>query len=237
MFSSLFSRLFIVTMVIATFCFHNTASGNSLEKQILKLQKKYQSTTSISFDFLQQTSTSGRLREAVGNAVFIRTQEKKEKETSANRTIIRWNYTYPSQQIILNNGKELSLYTAEDKQLIITSSDQLESDITYGLFSGTIKILDVFYPELAENTANTEQQTTALLLTPKEPHAQLQVLQIWYSSDFTIEKLLMRDHFGSVTTLSFSNISLDTISPDDDSVITSILTLDVPEETEIIRQQ
>ncbi len=215
----------------------NTGYATPLEDRVLTLQKKYQEISSLCFDFLQQTSTSGRIREGKGNAVFIRKSAGENKpQASSRKNIIRWNYTFPATQIILNTGDELSLYTEEDRQLIITPSDQLESDITFGLFSGTIHLLDVFQPSEMYH-GDPQDKASVIQLIPKEPHAQLQRLQIWYSPDYIIDKLLMEDHFGSVTTLTFTNIEVDTIAADDQAAVDSILSLDLPEDTEIIRQE
>ena len=231
------SQSILPAIFLMIFFIFPIAHASHSEEEIDKLQQKYQDTTSISFDFWQQTSTSGRLREARGNALFVRQIDKtSEPSNSPVINIIRWNYISPSKQIILNDGKELSLYTAEDKQLIVTSSDQLESDITYGIFSGTINILDVFAVSQNSGIQSSDPATQELTLLPKQPHAQIQRLHLWYNTEYVITKLLMEDHFGSVTTLVFSNITLDTIRPDDRKLLSSVLNLDLPEDTEIIRQ-
>jgi outer membrane lipoprotein carrier protein len=230
MFKSFIISLFTAFLSVL-FLFTPSIQASHPEQEVENLQKKYQSTNSISFDFKQQTSTSGRLREADGNALFLRKNTQNKKSN-----IIRWNYLSPSKQIILNDGEQLSLYTAQDKQLIVTSSDQLESDITYGIFSGTIKILDAFIISKFQGQSQSDNQSSELALIPREPHGQIQRLHLWYTQDYVINKLLMEDHFGSVTILLFSNIALDTIAPDDQNLISSILDLNLPEDTEIIRQ-
>lgn len=210
------------------------------EEQVKKIQDRYDGITSILFDFHQQTTTSGRIRFGEGNAVFVKTSNATQPKTSAGpKTIMRWNYVAPAEQIILNTGKKLSIYTKDDKQLLVTKIDQLESDITLTLFSGNADILETFQvlpPQSTKDSASADKNLQTMHLVPIKPHSQLQRLQIWYSSDNIIHKLAMEDHFGSVTTILFTDIQLNTINADDKQKIQQIVHMDIPNDTEIIYQ-
>lgn len=210
------------------------------EEAAVTLQKRYQNITSIEFIFDQQTMNAGRLRRGNGSGMFLRHSSPHTGQGKAQvSTVMRWDYVSPTKQIILNTGKELSIYTEEDKQLIITSANDLESDITFALFSGQINILDLFTVASSQATAPSDTQAPALssiILLPKDSHPQVQRLQIWFSSDFVIHKLSMEDHFGSVTTLILTDIQINTMNPDDPEQLSAILALSVPDDTEVIRQ-
>lgn len=224
--AALFSCLICAFYAIAT-----AAPGVDLVGQVEKIQKKYRDFTSLSLDFKQLTRSGGRLREGAGNAVFFR--------PVVGPGVMRWNYTEPDTQIILNDGSHLSIYTQKDNQVLVTSAEALQSDITYAFFAGTRNVLDDFTPKPASerfifNNGDTTLQ--ALQLVPKKPQTQIKALHIWYDSTFLIKKLIMEDYFDSLTELSFSNIKPDTLQADSQAALKEITRLDLPPGTEVIRQ-
>ena len=208
----------------------DAATVQQLEQQVSKMQDVYRDLTSLSFQFSQLTRTGGRERQGAGNAVFYRPPGKPG--------VMRWNYTEPDTQIILNDGSKLSIYTKADNQLIVTSAAEMQSDITYAFFSGTRNLLDDFTvgPAGDRFIVSSESDLQAVQLTPKKPHAQIRVLNLWFDADFMIRRLIMEDHFDSITELSFSNIKLNTLPVDSADTLTDLLKLDLPPDTEIIRQ-
>lgn len=205
---------------------------------IQSLQKRYQNLQSLEFDFNQITQTNGRVKEGKGHAVFCRPPAKSAAAVSAGKGVIRWNYSEPKTQIIINDGKEISIYTPEDKQLIITPARNLESDFTYALFTGTRSLADEFdvsEPDNLFSLSNNSETGKAVLLTPKQPQSQLKRVQLWLTEDLTISRLLMEDHFGSLTELSFSAVLFNALRGDNRQ-LQSLLKLDLVPGTETIRQ-
>lgn len=208
-------------------------------EQVTNIQNLYQNIYQLSFDFSQQTTTGARVRTGEGNGIFLRPANTSAQEATAGQIIMRWNYIHPAKQIIVNTGKQLSIYTEADKQLLITPVDQSTNDITLSLFSGTGEILENFVPSEPETEQHPSTHTDpwkTMLLTPKEPHAQLQQIRIWYSADFLIHKLVLLDHFDSVTTIVLTNIHMETTTPPNEQQLFQVTQIDIPEDTEIIRQ-
>lgn len=219
--------------------FLHTAEATSLDREALRIQDQYTSISSLKFAFEQQTINAGRMRQGMGDGILLHKPEKSDDTGKSTVTIMRWNYRYPSKQIILNTGKEISIYTEEDKQLIITAAEDMQSDITFALFSGTIQILDAFSVTPGKaglSEGDNKQLLSSIILTPRENHPQLQKLHLWYGPDYLIHKLAMEDHFGAVTTITLKDMHVDTIKVDDAGEIADVLALDVPGDTEIIRQ-
>ncbi|PIE60536.1 MAG: hypothetical protein CSA31_01280 [Desulfobulbus propionicus] len=216
----------------------NQAKAGPKEQELVSIQKRYRSMTSISFSFLQQTTVSGRLRTGEGNAVFLRNKAENSKNNKPDTIVMRWDYLKPSVQTIVNTGNEISIYTKDDKQLIISSADQLEADIVYAVFSGNTSLDEAFIPaeELAEEVLTGDDTTGVLHVRPSSPHPQLQRLTLWYSPDYIIKKIAMEDQLGSVTTLSFSRIAIDSPALMKKNAGQAIAHIAVPEDTEIIRQ-
>ncbi len=230
-----YSILLIPTVFFCLLSFflpeHVAAAADKPEQQVIRIQSIYRNLTSLSFDFSQLTSTGGRQRKGAGNAVFYRPKDKPG--------VMRWNYTIPDPQVILNDGSQLSIYTQKDSQLIVTPADELQSDITYGFFSGRRTLLDDFTVQAADNhvvSTADERKMQVVQLIPRKPHAQLKALLLWFDKDFLIRKISMEDHFGSITDLRFTDIKLNTLPVDSPDTLTRLLQLDLPPGTEIINQ-
>lgn len=206
-----------------------------LKASVDQLQTTYQQLHSLQFDFAQVTDTQGRIKEGRGHATFYRSGSS----GSAKTGVMRWDYEEPAPQIILNNGRELSIYTPQDKQLIITPIQDLDSDITYALFTGSKKLADEFDatdpdPVFYINTPPSELQ--AIQLIPRQPHPQIKRMQIWLDKQSRLHRLLMEDHFGALTELDFSLIRFNALPAKDPKQEQLLLQLDLAPGTEIVRQ-
>lgn len=198
-----------------------------------KLQKFYQSLTSLAFDFTQTTRVGGRERVGSGNAIFI-----KPRFSEKNRSIMRWDYSEPDKQVIINDGVTLSIYTDKDRQLIKTSARELESDITYAFFAGTRDLLEDFAAQPADREFiySTAEDLQAIQLVPRQPHNQIKSVIVWADNHNIIRHMLIEDHFDSITQLNFENISLNSVQADDKSTVDRIISFSIPPGTEIITQ-
>jgi outer membrane lipoprotein carrier protein len=206
--------------------------------KILQLQKKYQQLHSLEFEFSQATATNGRIKQGSGKAVFYRPAAR-PGGTSTTGGIMRWDYTEPTVQTIINDGKEFSIYTPLDKQLIVSPAGEMESDITYAIFTGTSSLLDQFVADQPDRQFVLNDPPVgfeAVLLTPRKPHSQLKRIQLWLGADQTIHRLLMEDHFGALTELTFTKVRFNALPTGDRHRAESLLKLDLADGTEIIRQ-
>ncbi|CAK8720390.1 MAG: outer membrane lipoprotein carrier protein LolA [Candidatus Electrothrix sp. AX5] len=201
-------------------------------EQLEKIQQFYRNLTSLSFDFKQITNSNGRTREGAGNSIFYRS-------SSTSSGIMRWDYNKPGKQIILNDGKELSIYTKKDKQLLIMSAKKMQSDITYSFFVGQGDLKEDFnlLPADSRFTRGMNAQSDiAVQLIPKQPHGQIKSLHFWFDKDLKIRRLLMEDHFETTTDLIFKNIKFNELPADSSQTISELVRLNLPSDTEIIRQ-
>jgi outer membrane lipoprotein-sorting protein len=227
-------------LLVAAFCFLVPSPGPAAAEdespqdptlQISALQDIYRDLTSLSFDFSQVTRTGGRARQGAGNAIFYRPAGKPG--------IMRWNYIEPDTQVILNDGSKLSIYNKADNQLIVTSAGEMQSDITYAFFAGTRNLLDDFTAGPAGDRfifSTGDKNMRVVQLIPRTPHAQIKALDLWFDADFLIRKLIIEDHFDSITELIFTNIKLNELPADSADTLAELLRLDLPPDTEIISQ-
>ena len=230
-----YRSLLILLFVLLGLAAPLAAAPAAPEDLVQRLQNKYQQLRSLEFDFAQATRTGGRTRQGSGNAVFYRPGGTAPEGNG----VIRWNYTEPSEQTIVNDGRELSVYTPRDRQLLVSPAGELEADITYALFTGAHSLLDAFTAappdpdfQLSEPPADSE----VVLLTPKKEQSQLKRLQLWLGADRTIRRLLLEDHFGALTELTFTGVHFDRLPPGDRQRAEALRRLDLAPDTEIIRQ-
>ncbi len=233
-------------LVLLSFSYNQPVLGAEVppspEEQALELQNLYGKMTSLTFDFDQVTRTGGRERTGRGNAVFYKTHPPslaaQSDSGTAPRSVMRWNYTEPDRQIIINDGTTLLIYTENDHQLIKTPAREIESDITYAFFAGTRNLMDDFAARAAgkEFIYSSPDKLQTLLLVPRKPHNQIKDVQIWFDAKGIIHHMLIADHFDSVTELNFDHIKLNSLPPGDQKEINRITSFTVPPGTEIITQ-
>jgi len=233
----LMMTLFIALGATASPIFAESPKG--LADKVVQLQKKYQHLRSLEFEFSQSTLTNGRIKQGSGSALFYRPAPQPGSSSSATNGIMRWNYIEPTAQTIINDGKELSIYTPQDKQLIVSPAQDIESDITYAIFTGTRSLLDEFETAPPDKLFVLNEPPTgfeSLLLTPRQPHPQVKRIQLWLGGDMAIHRVLMEDHFGSLTELTFNRVRFNTLPTGNAQQLQALLKLDLAPGTETIRQ-
>lgn len=235
---ALFTALFTLSLLLPG---RLLLAEESPEAQARALQRLYAGLTSLTFDFQQVARTGGRERTGQGKAVFYKpriAESAKGKDSARDlpASVMRWNYAEPDQQVIINDGKTLSIYTAKDKQLIKTPAKELESDITYAFFAGTRNLLDDFKPQAPteEVLSSRVGALRSLLLVPRTPHNQIKTVQVWFNEQGVIQRLLLTDHFDAETELRFSQIVLNSLPPHDQGELARIISFQPPAGTEII---
>ncbi len=198
-----------------------------------RLQDKYDSLDSLAFHFNQKTKDAlgGRPRRGSGEAFFLRT---------GNPGKMRWNYAEPEQQVLISDGVTLSMYFANMKQMIISPVEAMKSDLTYSFFTGRGKLTEDFsiYPpdEKHQPVPEEKNSTSVIKLIPNDIGSQVKQIHLWISPDSFIQRLEIVDHFDTITTLTLSNIELNTLAGLDGKRLKSLFTFTPPAGTEIIEQ-
>lgn len=227
--------LCLLTLACWTTAASAAPAPNVQQQLVAAVQTTYQRLHSLQCSFVQLTSTEGRIREGRGQATFYRTQEGGNR----GQGIMRWNYEQPTPQVILNNGRELSILTPQDRQLLITAASDLESDITYALFTGAKRLDEEFTispPDPLFVMSAPPENLEGLLLTPRQPHQQIKRVQIWLDKRHILHNLLLEDHFGVLTELRFQDVRLNALPANNAAQEQQLLDLDIPPGTEIIHQ-
>lgn len=198
-----------------------------------ELRSHLKSLKSLSFTFVQRTAgqMTGRPRNASGKAYFAR-EESNSK--------MRWDYQTPDKQVILNDGDTLTLYFEKLNQMIITSADSLQNDITYIFFSGEGNIEDDFIISGDYNyqpgDTSPENSFKVIKLSPRSETSQIKSIQLWVSSIQEIKRIEIRDNFDTVTLLTISNVEKDTLFENGTLKEKNLFAFTPPEGTELIHQ-
>ena len=184
-----------------------------------KLQARYEETKTMTADFKQSTSVPMSTRKRLGAGKVIISKPGR----------IRWDYQAPDKQVLISDGKKVSMFIANSAQMIVQPVSQyINSDVTYAFFAGTGNIARDFKVLPSERSGDANLK--AIKLVPKTAHPQVEYLHVWIDENFMIRRLEIVDHFGSITDLAFSNITRnEPVSPE-----TFVFT--PPMGTEIIEQ-
>jgi len=192
-----------------------------------RLQNTYENAANMVADFDQRTSMqfSNRIRKGAGTLIFMKPGR------------MRWDYTKPDHQVLISDGKSISMYFEKSNQMIISNArDYLQSDVTYSFFTGSgdiIKDFDTVAPEVK----NEDESSYYIKLIPRSPHPQVAYMYAWVNKKtFLLNHLQIVDHFDTVTDLFFYNMRIDSNSYGGRRISENLFYFTPPDGTEIIRQ-
>lgn len=224
--------LLLVVVVLTSSYVQGATEPPEYPKDIAKrLQQRYDEMTSLKFNFYQDTrgEMTGRPRRGSGWAVFY----KKD-----NISKMRWDYSSPDKQILLNNGTTFSMYFENLQQMIVSSSETLDGDLTYSFFTGQGNLQRDFHIRPADDDFQSEDRADfkVIKLIPLVQHSQVQDIHLWVTTESLIRRIKIRDHFGTITVLNLSDIQPEGLEKITSSEIDALFTFTPPKGTEIITQ-
>ncbi len=172
---------------------------------------------------------TGRPRRGAGKAAFVKLESKSH---------MRWDYTSPDKQVLVSDGELFSMYFAKLQQMIVTRADTLDANLTYSFFTGKGVLLRDFHirPADEEFSSASDADFKVIKLIPKTTQSQIQDIHLWVTTASLIRRINIRDHFGTVTILNFSDIEVDSLIDKDPQELLAFFSFVPPEGTEIIRQ-
>lgn len=227
--------LLLITLLSSLIIFSLQASAKintdeSPKDTAARIQLRIDEIQSLSFNFYQQTrgELTGRPRKGSGKAIFF-------KKDGNSR--MRWDYNNPDKQVLVSDGSVFSMYFDDLKQMIVTPAKNIENDLTYSFFTGRGNLKNDFHilpPD--EETGTNKEEFKIIKLVPKQPHSQVQDIHVWITEASLIRRMNIRDLFGTITVLNFSDIQVDSLVGADEKTLQSLFSFIPPKDTEIIEQ-
>lgn len=209
-----------------------TVTAESPQAVATRLQDRYNTIGSLSFDFIQDTrgQLSGRPKKGSGQAFFVKDGDDKIPGK------MRWNYSAPDKQVLVSDGVNFSMYFASLEQMIITPAEALQQDLTYSFFTGSGNLLEDFTILAPEQSDSSQENTAIIKLIPKAKQSQVAAIHLWVTDDSLIRRIEILDHFDTLTVLNFSNLKVDSLDTDNADLMKKLFSFTPPDDTEIIHQ-
>jgi len=164
--------------------------------------EKYMSgLASWSADF-QQTIDDGHgnvLRSAAGRLYLQRPGK------------FRWDYTLPSEQLILADGKEIWFYDKDLSQANVRDMDSSLASTPASLLSGSTSVSTQFTVTALPPSSGLQW----FQLVPKHADTDFQLVRIGFDKGGELRSMFLADKLNQITQLTFSNSKRNaTLAPD-----------------------
>ena len=176
------------------------ASPNSLQEFVRQFESSYHAVRTIRADFTQTYVTGGRTRTESGVVYFAR------------GGWMRWGYRQPQPKLFLSDGKTLTLYIPEERQLSrspLNASDDIR--VPFRLLLSRLELRRVFSQlEFAPDALEHQPADRVLRGYPKKPFQEdyQQVLMV-ISPRFDIQRLVVSLPDQSTMEFDFDHIERD----------------------------
>ena len=211
-----------------------TSTPEQPEQIAQRLEEKYAQIDSLSFSFFQKSGgqLAGRVKEGKGNGIFAKTD---------SRTMMRWNYLTPDFQVVISDGKYISMYFEKLNQMIISPVDSAQTDVLFSFFTGDMPLAENFKILPPENQGGDQSPETVdnlqvIQLRPLQSQSPINTIHLWITGESLIRRIELMDHFDTRTVINLSNIKTNPVNMMDQDGLLTIFTFTPPDGTEIIRQ-
>jgi len=226
-------HVFTVFFVASLLTCRPAAWAWEAEELAAQLEQTYAAVNSMSFSFSQTTSgpMTGRPKSGKGSGLYART---------ADKPLMRWNYLTPDRQVVISDGRTISMYFEKLNQMIISEVDEAQTDILFSFFAASepldrhFTILPAFLETDISAVEMPEMQS--LRLEPLDNNSQIKNIHLWIGESSLIRRIELLDHFDTRTTINLSHIAINPLDTANQQELEALFTFTPPEGTEIIRQ-
>jgi outer membrane lipoprotein-sorting protein len=207
---------------IAFFVLSVQAHGQETTAELVaKVQSQYDQTKSIHADFRQETrSRAASLgTTAKGRLYFLKPRA------------IRWDYSDPKQQFVINEEKAW-LYVPDEKTIYLYQVDQIiNSPIVLGFFSGLGKLTETFDISQLPPEPGPPMRFRLELL-PRETESPVARVTLWIAAEsYRVVRIQTEDPLGNINEITFTNVQVNV------SLEPSWFALNVPQGVRVERQE
>jgi outer membrane lipoprotein carrier protein len=178
----------------------------ALDEVVRKIQDTYEQTGQVKAHFTQTVTLKAMKKTEKEEGVFYFKKPKR----------MRWVYSKPSAKELVINPQKAWLYVPADKVVYVQDADSLfKSTVSVRFLAGIGKLRDDFKISFAGEKETEKADSYLLDLVPIKPEEGVKKLQIAVNREsFQINRVVLFDPYGNVTTLVLSAIELNKDLPD-----------------------
>lgn len=189
-------RNLIVSAAVAAALIPAFLYAADIDDIISRLQRRYDSISTVSADFTQKVSSKGAPEpEVSGGRVYFKKPGK-----------MRWLYSGSNRDELVSNGKTVWFFQPDLNQAVERRQDPAVSNISTDFLSGMGSIKKDF----TAGFVGEKEGRYIVELTPREGFANLKKLTIGIDKkDYTVVKTEVQDQFGNVTGVTFTDIKVN----------------------------
>jgi outer membrane lipoprotein carrier protein len=162
---------------------------------------------------LRTQDLSAQFHQTATNRALGQVQEASGLFLAKRPGMMRWAYEKPEARLFVTDGKTLWVYSPSEKQVVVQDiANALTSRLPLSFLTGNCNLSTDFTIALVENAGTRGLPTTRVLdLKPKQPEAGIaRMLLEVTTKGYTVEKTTLFDAYGNTTTITLTQLKLNT---------------------------
>jgi len=162
---------------------------------------------------LRTQDLSAQFHQTATNRALGQVQEASGLFLAKRPGMMRWAYEKPEARLFVTDGKTLWVYSPSEKQVVVQDiASALTSRLPLSFLTGNCNLSTDFTIALVENAGTRGLPTTRVLdLKPKQPEAGIaRMLLEVTTKGYTVEKTTLFDAYGNTTTITLTQLKLNT---------------------------
>lgn len=171
----------------------------------LELETRLQNLNSMQADFTQVLHTRG----GKGHGVDQFSSGKMALQRPGK---FRWQILKPQQQLIIADGKDIWIYDIDLEQVTKHKIDYQQTDSPALLLSGSPAIIEKIFTIKKINSATEWQDNIIFELRPHSSNAMYNSIKLFFNAT-QLTKMQIEDNLGQESTLTFTNIQINSNLP------------------------
>lgn len=155
--------------------------------------------------YRQVRDLKARFQQSAFNRTLNQTQEAKGTLYLKKPGKLRWEFTTPTPQEIVSDGKRLWVYTPELKQVNVSEAPEALAGPAGSFLQGLGQVREHFHPRFLNPAQPTDSEGGVVLdLTPKQPQPLLSRLILSVDpKSWLVRKAVVFDELGNTVTVRF----------------------------------
>jgi outer membrane lipoprotein carrier protein len=183
----------------------SAATQASLDDVIRGVEAQYGKMTDLRADFAQ-TAFNKSLNQNLPaqGTVYLKKGGK-----------LRWEYSQPTPQEIVSDGKKLWVYTPSLNQVNVGEAPEVLAGPAGSFLAGLGKLREHFGVRFLNPAQPLDADGNYVLdLTPKRPLPTLSRLVLAVDKEFQLKKAVVHDQFENTVTMTFARLAVNSNLPD-----------------------